>query len=80
MLQIKDKVPVSVTSWGRTTIRNAMVGGKATSKHLDWLAVDFVADNTADEKRLIDILIAMKVQGVKIKYLPEGDHVHVQSA
>ena len=63
----------SISSWKRTEKRNRLVGGKPTSKHLIWLAVDIVLDSL----ELKDFFFK-RVKELGLKYLDEGDHIHVQ--
>lgn len=68
----------SCTSSGRTTIRNAQVGGAEMSKHLlargAW-ADDLVPDEMNQFSRAA---IVRDAQTFGLWALDEGDHVHVQ--
>lgn len=63
----------SVTSWIRSAIRNAAVGGSRDSWHMVALAVDVVLDDGED-------VISFKLTANKLglKALDEGDHIHLQ--
>jgi hypothetical protein len=63
----------SVTSWGRTTKRNALVGGRPRSKHLDWLAVDVVYDT---KPGLVEANDLAARHGLRL--IREGTHDHLQ--
>jgi len=65
--------PFTVTSWLRTPKRNALVGGKAESRHLDGLGADCVLDK--DEPAMPFMTHARQL-GLVV--LDEGDHIHVQ--
>lgn len=69
------KYPISITSWGRSEKHNRMVGGAANSKHLVWLAVDVVLDDSGEAA---DFIRDAKILGLWT--LDEGDHIHVQEA
>lgn len=67
-----SKLNGSVTSWGRTTYRNSLVGGSATSRHLAWMAMDIAYDVPIprdERKRVWDDL--------GLHFWPEGDHDHI---
>lgn len=64
---------LSVTSWGRTEVRNKAVKGHPRSRHLDWLAVDVVPDNWDDHG---DVMRDAAALGLRA--LNEGDHIHIQ--
>jgi hypothetical protein len=63
----------SVTSWGRTEVRNAAVGGVALSAHRAWLAVDLVYDVAPPEATRREL-----ARRLGLRLLPEADHDHVQ--
>jgi hypothetical protein len=63
---------VAVTSWWRSSARNAAAGGAALSQHLLGLAVDLVAGSPLELAR------ALERAGVVV--VVERDHVHAQSA
>jgi hypothetical protein len=63
----------TVTSWWRSSAKNAAVGGVASSLHLYGLAIDYVPARNAwrsDEA-------AFRAQGLRV--LNEGDHLHVSA-
>jgi len=63
----------TVTSWWRSSAKNAAVGGVANSLHLYGLAIDYVPGRfrwSADAA-------AFKAQGLRV--LNEGDHLHVSA-
>ena len=64
----------SVTSWIRTEARNAFVGGKKKSLHLEGLAVDVVCELLEDDpdKR------AKLARGFGLQLIVEGNHDHLQ--
>ena len=63
----------SVTSWGRTESRNAMVGGVPNSRHLLFLAVDVVYDHPVTVEQAIDLAGSFGLRVIR-----EGDHDHIQ--
>ena len=65
----------SETSGWRTTKRNKAVGGHPRSKHLSGLAVDCVLD---DKRHAAAFTAAVKAAG--LRFVNEGDHIHVQTA
>ncbi len=46
----------SVTSWGRSVIRNLQLGGFVTSWHLDWLAFDIILDSELNSSAFCEYL------------------------
>src|SRR5436309_9629757 len=44
VLLLKELIPFSVSSWGRTDIHNSAVGGVEKSGHRKWLAADIIPD------------------------------------
>jgi hypothetical protein len=61
----------TVTSWWRSSARNAAVGGVPSSLHLYGLAIDYVpprSDWRLDEQ-------TFRAAGLRV--LNEGDHLHV---
>lgn len=66
---------LSVTSWGRSAARNAAVGGRPDSWHLDFLAVDVVPDNA----NVLDQLRGAS-QWMGLEIIDEGDHWHIEPA
>ena len=46
VLLLKELVPFSVSSWGRTETHNTAVGGVPKSAHRHWLAADIIPDDT----------------------------------
>ena len=63
----------SVTSWGRTAKRNAVVGGVEASAHQFFRAVDIVYDE------LPDLAFRRGVaERLGLLLLDEGDHDHLQ--
>ena len=71
--ELHDEFEFSETSSWRTVLHNKAVGGKPTSKHLFGLAVDCVLDNAKDAPAF-----KLAVKKVGLKFLDEGDHIHVQ--
>lgn len=65
----------SITSWGRTTLRNKAVGGVPGSSHRFWRGADVVYDSTDVWKDPNRIEYARRL-GLKI--IAEGDHDHLQ--
>ncbi len=49
ILLLKEVVPFSASSWGRTDIHNAAVGGVPKSSHRRWIGLDAVPDNPTPE-------------------------------
>jgi Zn-dependent M28 family amino/carboxypeptidase len=63
----------SVTSWGRTAKRNALVGGHPDSWHQDWLAWDVVYDTP------VPLRVAQRAaRHHGLKLVREHDHDHLQ--
>jgi len=73
LLAIRRHTAVSVTSWGRTLRRNALVGGIDHSLHLDWLAADLVPDDPAQSQAVAELARRNGLQAVV-----EADHIHVE--
>lgn len=63
----------SVTSWGRTVAHNIKVGGKATSWHLDFMAVDLELDHPESAR-------VLKIDAERLGFdaVIEDDHVHLE--
>ena len=74
ILTIAIRVPMSVTSWGRSEKRNKAVGGAAQSRHLIWQAVDIVLDKKADKSKLY-----IECDRFGLRVLDEKDHYHIQT-
>jgi|SRR5436309_8157119 len=45
VLLLKEEIPFSVSSWGRTETHNERVGGVKLSGHRKWLAADIIPDD-----------------------------------
>lgn len=73
VILLRSAYAFSVTSWFRTESRNAAVGGRATSKHLDGLAVDIVLDNQYN----LPVLV-IKADLLGLHAIVESDHIHIQ--
>lgn len=65
----------SITSWGRTTIHNKVVGGVPGSAHRFWRGADVVYDDFNTTKDQARVEYAARL-GLKI--IIEGDHDHLQ--
>ena len=63
----------SVTSWGRTTIHNAAVGGVSHSAHRYWLGLDVVYDAAALPEFRLET-----ASRLGLRLIAEGDHDHLQ--
>lgn len=63
----------SVTSWGRTPIHNAKVGGVPTSYHLTWQAADVVYDAPIPITRR-----QIHAKHLGLELTPEDDHDHLE--
>jgi uncharacterized protein YcbK (DUF882 family) len=63
----------SVTSWFRTSKRNAAKGGKPRSKHRDGFATDLVPDDPTEKPALVT-----HARQLGLTAVDEDDHVHVQ--
>jgi hypothetical protein len=74
ILTLAVRYRFSVTSWGRTVKHNKDVGGDKNSRHLLFCAVDCVLDSGEDEA-----LFLADVKRLGLKFLPEGDHIHLQT-
>ena len=64
----------SITSWGRSILRNRTFRGSSTSWHLDWLAIDATADTKELEFKFIKHL---QDKGYRVKRSNDGAN-HVQ--
>lgn len=62
----------TVTSWWRSSAKNASVGGVRNSLHLYGLAIDYVPRRTWREDEA-----AFRAAGLRV--LNEGDHLHVST-
>lgn len=71
--QLCDTYQASVTSWKRTPARNADLGGRADSFHLDGLAADLELDDGTQAPALVEEARALGLDAVD-----EGDHVHIE--
>jgi len=71
--RIRKDVKISATSSFRTQKRNAAVGGKINSKHLENLGIDVILDYTADAPRL-----KFLCEREGLLCLDEKDHFHIQ--
>jgi hypothetical protein len=49
ILLLKEIVPFSVSSWGRTQDHNTLVGGVPRSAHKRWLGIDVIPDDPSDQ-------------------------------
>jgi len=49
VLLLKEEIPFSVSSWGRTDVHNAAVGGVSKSAHRRWLGIDVIPDTPSPE-------------------------------
>lgn len=65
----------SVTSWIRTTKRNAAVGGHSRSRHMTGYGIDLVPDNWDDADAIVQ-----KAHQSGLSALNEGDHIHIQTS
>lgn len=63
----------NITSWGRTKKRNADIGGRPDSFHLEDLAADLVPE---DRNQVPAIVADARARGLDAG--DEGDHVHVE--
>lgn len=70
------KYGASVTSWFRSDIHNAAVGGVAHSAHRFGLGIDLVFDAPRSPER--DALFVEDARRLGIKVIVEGDHLHLQ--
>lgn len=64
----------SVTSWGRTSLHNAGVGGVDGSYHLSWLGADVVYDLPA----LPLTRRQTSARHVGLEIIAEADHDHLE--
>lgn len=77
----------SVSSWGRTDLHNASVGGEPESRHRLWLGMDVILDGmltTLPQDRSSDITqniskFMSDCRRYDLIVLDEGDHIHVQT-
>jgi len=74
ILTLKVRYKFSVTSWIRSPKRNRAKGGSSNSRHLLGLAVDVVLDNKSDKYQF-----KKECTRLGLKWLDEGDHIHVQT-
>ena len=73
VLEVRLKWDFSVTSWGRTPARNALVKGVAGSLHMMWTGIDIVLD--VQEKRFE---FEKDCTSVGLRAIYEEDHYHLQ--
>lgn len=73
LLELCIRENCSVTSWYRTKLRNAYVGGKHTSQHLIGLAADVVPDTWP----VVSLQFLTKCSDLQLKVIIEKTHVHV---
>lgn len=65
----------SVTSWGRTSQHNTLVGGVPQSAHRFWLAADVVYDDPPPVQKRQEI-----ADRLGLRLVVEADHDHLQPA
>lgn len=66
---------LSVIGWGRTVNRNAEKGGRPNSWHLDFMAVDVLADVPKVKQRCADLC-----EWMGLDFVDEGTHWHIEPA
>jgi len=69
--------PGSTTSFFRSALRNAKVGGGAFSWHLVGLAMDIVLDDMSPEVRTRCVNFAKRMS---LDAVDETDHIHLETA
>lgn len=74
LVTLSREFPFSVTSWGRTPDRNALVGGVQHSQHLAWTAADVVLDDAGLASSL-----QRQAERVGLEVIVEPDHIHFQN-
>lgn len=72
-VELCDRYGATVTSWKRTPARNAAVGGRADSFHLEGLAADLETDDSSRAPALVKEARARGLDAVD-----EGGHVHIE--
>jgi len=77
VLLLKELVPFSVSSWGRTEAHNTAVGGVPKSAHRQWLAADIIPDLPIMART--EFLEALDRLGLEVidEWATKG-HYHVQ--
>ena len=76
MLTLASRLRFSTASGLRSAHRNSLpsIKGQATSRHLQWCAADCVLDPDENAD-----LFKSEVKRLNMKFLDEGDHIHVQT-
>ena len=78
VLLLKQYVPFSVSSWGRTDAHNTAVGGVEKSAHRQWLAADVIPDDPSPRTLAVLILDAGHLDLEVIDEWATKGHYHVQ--
>src|SRR5437899_2579107 len=78
VLLLKELVPFSVSSWGRTEVHNTAVGGVAKSAHRHWLAADVIHENPTPANLLYLQTAADRLDLEVIDEWTTKGHYHVQ--
>ncbi len=73
LLILEQAHAFSITSWARTPTRNRIKGGRPTSYHLDWCAVDAVPEPEVDR-----VAFTRACFNLGLEAYDEGDHVHIE--
>lgn len=63
----------SVSSWGRTFVRNIQVGGHPQSWHMLWLGIDVVLDDMIQ-----NAAFERDADRLGLKAIFESDHYHLE--
>ena len=67
-------IPVSATSYWRSSTKNESVGGASASQHLIGTAIDLTYPNYQARQAAIS-----RMRAQRLIVVDEGDHVHVQA-
>jgi hypothetical protein len=78
ILLLKEIVPFSVSSWGRTQDHNTLVGGVPRSAHKRWLGIDVIPDAPSPETLAILQTEADRLDLEVIDEWAAKQHYHVQ--
>ena len=68
---------LSCTSWGRSTRHNAASGGADLSQHLNWAAVDLVADSLDQLYDAARKAVVLNFPGIELDLRSEHLHLHL---
>jgi len=81
ILLLKELVPFSVSSWGRTDAHNRTVGGVPLSAHRRWLAIDIIPEGPAGETTTLLPTLRAEASRLDLEVIDEWatkGHYHLQ--